>query len=148
MKKVRRCAVFTPTPGSFENSSISVATGGTILLIKNRGMETRLRSHDGKKCRRSFLVAIAITAMDGRTRAIADALHHPVCRRDIKGSTAPHRHFANIGADLLALMNHRTHYITRLIALHPFGLLGPGAWKAERIHQAHLPTSVSCGDDA
>src|SRR5207302_8002665 len=53
-------------------------------FIKNRGMETRLRSRDGRKCRRSFLVPIAITAMDGRTRAMADALYHPVCRRDIK----------------------------------------------------------------
>src|SRR5579859_1521533 len=32
-KKARRCAVFTPTPGNFENSSISAATGGAISLI-------------------------------------------------------------------------------------------------------------------
>src|SRR5579883_687211 len=32
-KKVRRCAVFTPMPGSFENSSISAATGGAMLLM-------------------------------------------------------------------------------------------------------------------
>src|SRR5438105_14465632 len=99
-------------------------------------METRLRSRDGRKCRRSFLVAIAITAMDGHTRAMADALYHPMCRRDIKGSTAPYRHFANIGADLLALMNHCTHDITRLIALHSFGLLGLGAWHVAPIHPA------------
>src|SRR5215469_5204755 len=33
MKNVRRCAVFTPTPGSFENSSISSATGDAMLLM-------------------------------------------------------------------------------------------------------------------
>src|SRR5215470_15878716 len=33
MKNVSRCAVFTPTPGSFENSSISSATGDAMLLI-------------------------------------------------------------------------------------------------------------------
>src|SRR5579863_6109879 len=32
-KKVRRCAVFTPTPGNLENSSINAATGGAISLI-------------------------------------------------------------------------------------------------------------------
>src|SRR5205085_11284116 len=42
MKKVRRCAVFTPTPGSFENSSISAATGGAILLIS---LEQSRNSH-------------------------------------------------------------------------------------------------------
>src|SRR5215470_12072691 len=33
MKNVRRCAVFTPTPGSFENSSISAATGDAMLFM-------------------------------------------------------------------------------------------------------------------
>src|SRR5487761_1276124 len=33
IKKVRRCAVLTPTPGSLENSSINAATGGAISLI-------------------------------------------------------------------------------------------------------------------
>src|SRR6266566_8387663 len=42
IKKVRRCAVFTPTPGSFENSSTSAATGGAISLIK---LEQSWNSH-------------------------------------------------------------------------------------------------------
>src|SRR5438034_2609129 len=33
MKTVSRCAVFTPTPGSFENSSISSATRDAMLLM-------------------------------------------------------------------------------------------------------------------
>ncbi len=67
--------------------------------------------------------------MEGRTRAMADTLYHPLCRRDIKGPTGAHRHFADIGAGFLALRHHRTHDITRLIALHPFGLLG--GWYVE-----------------
>ena len=61
-----------------------LAPAETLLNHQKRGMETRLRSRDGRKCRRSFLVPIAIAAMNGRTRAMADALYHPVRRRDIK----------------------------------------------------------------
>src|SRR5579884_3144127 len=32
-KKVRRCGLLNPKPGSFENSSISAATGGAISLM-------------------------------------------------------------------------------------------------------------------
>src|SRR6266581_2825652 len=48
MKNVRRCAVFTPTPGSFENSSISVATGAAILLILEQSWNFQIACSSAK----------------------------------------------------------------------------------------------------
>src|SRR5713226_3533620 len=45
MKNVRRWAVFTPTPGSFENSSISAATGAAMLLILQQSWNFHSAKH-------------------------------------------------------------------------------------------------------
>src|SRR6266849_608854 len=56
IKKVRRCAVFTPTPGSFENSSIRATTGGAMSLIK---LEQSWNFHTTRGAADYFLLCIS-----------------------------------------------------------------------------------------
>src|SRR5947209_3030507 len=57
IKNVRRWAVFTPTPGNFENSSISAATGGAILLISST-LEQTWNPHATGHATNHFLLGI------------------------------------------------------------------------------------------
>src|SRR5215470_14627069 len=56
IKNVRRCAVFTPTPGSFENSSIRAATCGAMSLIM---LEQSWNSHTTRGAADHFLLCIS-----------------------------------------------------------------------------------------
>src|SRR5258708_26243617 len=60
MKNVRRCAVFTPTPGSFENSSMRAATGGARSLI---GLEQPWNLQTTGHIGRQALVGLAHLAL-------------------------------------------------------------------------------------
>ena len=70
---------------------------------------------------------------------MANPLHRPVFRRDIKGSGGAYSNPADICADFFAGENLCTHDVACLEAFDPFGLFGARSWKAVFVHPAHLP---------
>src|SRR6266852_1410220 len=96
------------------------------LTHKKSGVDTRLHSWGGRKRRLSFLVAIAIAALDDATKAMVDALDRSSLRADVKGAGRADCHVPHIGAHFLARGDDGAHQIARLKPLDALVLLGAG----------------------
>ncbi len=78
---------------------------------------------------------------------MADSLHDPIWRGNVKGAGGPYSNPSDIRADILSSENLCTHEIARLEALHALGLFGACSWEAILVHAAHLPAPMACRRD-
>ena len=99
-------------------------------ISSNCGVETRRPLGDGRKRRCSFRVTIAITAVNGLTILIANALYASVCRGDIEGAARAYGHASVVGSLVLSFGNDRLDRIPCLKPLDDLGLFGACTWEA------------------
>ena len=91
---------------------------------------------------RSFLITIAITAMDTATKAMTDPLDRFLPGGDIEGTRHTNGDLAYIGSHFGSLCHDGPHDIARLKALDDFGSFGFAARKTMLIHQTHLSSAM------
>jgi hypothetical protein len=97
---------------------------------------------------RSFLMLVAIIAMDRLTKTDGNSLDSGCLRADIKGTACPHQHPPNVAALFLSIGNHRSDHISRLKTLDLFCSLWLGAGETNVRDIAFAPTTrTRCRDE-
>ena len=93
--------------------------------------------------RLSLLIAIAIAAMQRRTKAMAHPLHAPLLGPDIEGARGSHQDPPDMHACILSRGHTSPHQVARLEALDLLRLLGTRAREPITVHAAHLALAAS-----